>query len=232
MNVSIINKKAALAIFTAAMTVFVVNAQTIPAAPPQSNTPPPVEREPSKIELFKMIELQRDRDLRDLIFKGESPDSRDERGDHALLVAARDGWLDGVRVLLDNRAKPNLRTRVGDSALMVAALGGHEAIVKLLRTKGADINNSGWTALHYAALAGHDKIVRYLLDQGADPAARSPNGVNALMMAARENRTDVIKSLLEYGADPAQKSDNGETALDWAVREEHRQSVDLLKKAK
>jgi uncharacterized protein len=187
---------------------------------------------PAAAELFKMIELQRDKDIRAAMLKGVSPETVDGRGDHALLIVARDGYLDGAKILLDAGAKVNRRNKWGDSAIMVAALSGHENMVRLLRSKGADINNPGWTALHYAATNGHDSVVKYLLDQGADPLAAGANGVTALMMAARENRTGAINVLLEYGADPKQKNAKGETAYDWAVREEHASAIEILKKAK
>jgi uncharacterized protein len=187
---------------------------------------------PAVTELFKFIELQRTSEIRGALLKGVKADSTDARGDHALLVVAREGFVDGAKTLLDAGAKINLRNKFGDSALMVAALSGHEPMVKFLRSKGADINNSGWTALHYAAIGGHDNVVKYLLGQGADPSATSVNGVTALMMAARENKTGAVSMLLEYGADTTQKNDKGETAYDWAVREEHRPIMDILKKAK
>jgi uncharacterized protein len=182
-------------------------------------------------DLFKMIELQRDKEIRAAMLKGLSPETTDGRGDHALMIAARDGYVEGAKVLLEAGAKINRRNKWGDSAIMVAALAGHEKMVRFLRGKGADINHSGWTALHYAAINGHDGVVKYLLDQGADPLAAGANGVTALMMAARENKTGAIGVLLEYGADPKQKNDKGETAYDWAVREEHRPAVEALKKA-
>lgn len=184
------------------------------------------------LDLMKMIEIERPAEVRAQLRRGVSPDSVDVRGDSALVVAARSGQLDITQLLVDAGAKVNLRNKWGDTALMVAALNGRDKIVRYLRGKGGDINNSGWTALHYAAVNGHTDVAKYLLDQGANPLASSPNGVTPLMMAARENKTEVVKVLLEYGADIAQKNDKGETAYDWAVREEHKTAVELLKNAR
>ena len=182
-------------------------------------------------DLFKMIELDRPREVRALLLKGVKPDVIDVRGDSALVVAARTGLLPIIEILVDAGAKVNLRNKWGDSALMVAALNGQEKAVRYLRGKGGEVNSAGWTALHYAAVNGHAAVAKYLLDQGANPVAASPNGVSPLMMAARENKNDVVTVLLEYGADLAQKNDKGETAYDWAVREEHKAVIGQLKKA-
>ena len=185
----------------------------------------------SSADLFKMIDLDRPAEVRSLLLKGVKPDVVDERGDSALVVASRTGLLPIAQMLVEAGAKVSLRNKWGDTALMVAALNGHENVVRYLRGKGGDVNNTGWTALHYAAVNGHADIAKYLLDQGANPVASSPNGISPLMMAARENKTEVIKVLLEYGADLAQKNDKGETAYDWALREEHKPAIDMLKKA-
>ncbi len=183
-------------------------------------------------DLMKMIEIERPAEVRAQLRRGVSPDSVDERGDSALVVASRSGQLEVAQILVEGGAKVNLRNTWGDTALMVAALNGRDKIVRYLRGKGGDVNNAGWTALHYAAVNGHAAIAKYLMDQGANPLASSPNGVTPLMMAARENKTEVVKVLLEYGADIAQKNDKGETAYDWAVREEHKSAIDLLKNAR
>ena len=183
-------------------------------------------------DLMKMIEIERPAEVRAQLRRGVSPDSMDERGDSALVVASRSGQLEVAQILVDGGAKVNLRNKWGDTALMVAALNGRDQIVRYLRGKGGDVNNVGWTALHYAAVNGHADVAKYLLDQGANPLASSPNGVTPLMMAARENKTEVVKVLLEYGADITQKNDKGETAYDWAVREEHKLAIDLLKNAR
>jgi uncharacterized protein len=224
-----IHSRAAVLLATAVMATMPLLADTSLAQIPMEPAKPIT---PAAAELFKMIELQRDGEIRAAMLKGVSPETVDGRGDHALMIAARDGYIDGAKVLLDAGAKVNRRNKWGDSAIMVAALSGHEKMVRLLRSKGADINNTGWTALHYAAINGHDSIVKYLLDQGANPLAVGANGVTALMVAARENKTGAINVLLEYGADPKQKNDKGETAYDWAVREEHRPAIEALKNSK
>jgi ankyrin repeat protein len=99
---------------------------------------------------------------------------------------------------------------------MYAALKGHLALVKLLISKDADVNKSGWTPLHYAATHGDEDIVRLLLDQHAFVNAGSPNGTTPLMMAAQYGRPTTVKLLIEEGAEPLLKNEQGLNALDFA----------------
>ncbi|MEO8137461.1 MAG: ankyrin repeat domain-containing protein, partial [Betaproteobacteria bacterium] len=107
------------------------------------------------------------RTVAELLRRGVDPQTVNERGEVALLAAAREGSIEVVRALLKGRAKVNQRNAHGDSAIMMAALNGHLAVVKVLRDAGAAINHPGWTPLLYAAINGHDAIVEYLLSSGA-----------------------------------------------------------------
>ncbi len=171
------------------------------------------------------------RSVQELLKKGVDSNSADERGDHALFVAARTGALPMVRALVDGKAKVDLRTRHGDTAMMAAALGGHLPVVKFLRESGGAVNYKGWTPLLYAAHNGHTQVVKYLLEQGADPTTAAPNGVTALMLAAREGHGDAVKALIDYGVDLKQKNELGEDAVYWANRAERPDMVKLLNEA-
>jgi ankyrin repeat protein len=55
--------------------------------------------------------------------------------------------------------------------LSYAAGNGHEAVVKLLLEKGAELetkDSSGRTPLSYAAGNGHEAVVKLLLEKGAE----------------------------------------------------------------
>ena len=62
-------------------------------------------------DLMKMIEIERPAEVRAQLRRGVSPDSVDERGDSALVVASRSGQLEVVQILVDGGAKVNLRNK-------------------------------------------------------------------------------------------------------------------------
>ena len=82
-----------------------------------------------------------------------------------LMMAAYEGQIVRVRMLLEKGADPNARDSDGDTALMFAAFRGHPAIVHLLLTYGADVDamaGNRWTALRAAKSGGHLRIVEML----------------------------------------------------------------------
>jgi ankyrin repeat protein len=56
-----------------------------------------------------------------------------------------------------------------------AALNGHDATVRLLLERGAEVSSKtkdGWTALSITALNGYDTTVRFLLERKAEVDAK------------------------------------------------------------
>ena len=72
-----------------------------------------------------------------LLKRGLDVNARNERGDTALVIAARDGRDALVEILLNNGADPNLRTKAGYSALTIAKENGHANVAERLVAHGA-----------------------------------------------------------------------------------------------
>ena len=85
------------------------------------------------------------------------------------------------------------------STLMWAAEEGHEAVVRLLLDRGADIESRdteyGQSPLSLAARYGHEAVVRLLLDRGADTESRSRNGMTPLRYAEMRGREKTVELL-------------------------------------
>ena len=161
--------------------------------------------------------------------RGMDPNTVDPAGQPVLLVAARTGALEVVKVLASAQVDLNRRNGAGETAIMLAALQGHIEIVKFLIGQEAEVNQPGWTALVYAATSGHSEIVKILIDNHAYIDATSPGGVTALMMAVRGGHVATVRLLLEEDADPSVRNDVGESALTWAEKRPDSDMAKLLR---
>ncbi|MBX9848132.1 MAG: ankyrin repeat domain-containing protein, partial [Rhodocyclaceae bacterium] len=101
-----------------------------------------------------------------LVNRGMDVNSVDPAGNTLLHVAARNGNVRLLEILLKGKANPNARNRVGDSPLMLAAYNGKLPAMDFLLTAGAELNHTGWTPLHYAVFAEQAEMVSYLLRKG------------------------------------------------------------------
>ncbi len=165
---------------------------------------------------------------------GMDPNAADEKGNTALIAAAKAGQREMVNLLLDEGAEIDGRDKkFGGTALVWAAIRGRTETVKLLLERGATSNAkekmNGMSALHTAAVRGHTDTVKVLLDKGVDVNTRDKAGRTALMWAANRGQTDTVRLLLDRGADIQAKDDTREmTALMTAAFMGRADTVELL----
>jgi hypothetical protein len=166
------------------------------------------------------IELGNLSAVRDWLDEGLDPNFRGDRIGTGLMIAAWEGNVEMMELLVSRGANVNATNDRGEQALMLAAWKGRLGAVRWLLDKGARINRQGreWSALHYAVFAGHEEVTKLLIERGADVNARSTNGSSVLMMAAREGRETLARTLLARGAETSTANDRGEDALHWALR--------------
>ena len=168
-------------------------------------------------DFFRAIDLSDTRTVSQLLTRGFDPNSRDEKGQPALVLALKGGAQGVVELLLAHpQLDPGLRNPVGESALMMAALKGNLAAAKVLVERGSPLQHEGWAPLHYAASAPDEQVLRLLLDRGVALDARAANGSTALMMAATYGSEASVKLLLERGADTRLRNGAGRSAADFA----------------
>lgn len=121
----------------------------------------------------------------------------------------------------------------GRTSLHFAVREGHDQIVDLLITRGANVDvpdKYGQTPLHWAAKEGHDKTVRLLLDAGAAVKQQDNAGRTALHCAAWNAQDHIVEMVLDAGVDVM---DSGKwTALHEAACCGHVTIVDVLLKKK
>ncbi|TVU06259.1 hypothetical protein EJB05_49461 [Eragrostis curvula] len=136
--------------------------------------------------------------------------------------------------LLDHGGDPGAPDAKGSTPLHDAAEQGHCEAVRLLLSKGVDVDpvNHRGTPLHLAAAKDRDQVVKILLehdaDAGADANFMSPSGPSILMEAVDDGLTDMVKFLLESGADPNIADEDGKIPIMCAAVHGHRELVEIL----
>jgi ankyrin repeat protein len=181
-----------------------------------------------------------------------TPDTRVATGDPGgpgipiLVLAARAGSVQVVRLLTSLKADLNATNEAGETALMLAAFvpddvgepgtpasGAHFEIVRVLVEAGAALENPGrLTAVGYAAYTGHVEILRYLLDRGASPDGGATGDQHPiptpLGMAVMKGHVDAVRLLLERGANPRIKAPAGLDPLASAQRANRHELLPML----
>ena len=124
-----------------------------------------------------------------------------------LHLAARDGELEIVKILVENGARINIRNREGETPLYLAASRGRNEVTEYLLDKGAFVscpeNNMNRTGLHNAVINGYTPIVDMLLEKGADVSLADMYGKTPLDYAFNAGFDKIGYKLLVAGADDA-----------------------------
>ncbi|XP_077443980.1 NF-kappa-B inhibitor epsilon [Stigmatopora argus] len=161
-----------------------------------------------------------------LVAKMVSIELQDQDGNTALHVACHHG-LTTCADEMASEMSPSKLSRVletqnwrGLACLHLAALSRQHQIMKLLLTKGADLNiqegTSGKTALHLAVEMNDPTSVKLLLSSGANVDAAMFNGCTPLHLAVGRQDATIANLLCQSGADTMLRNLEDETALDLA----------------
>jgi hypothetical protein len=149
-----------------------------------------------------------------------------------LHLAAYFGLKEAI-ALLENGHDLNSKDSDGQTPLSWAAQNGHEAVVRLLLEKSAELetkdNHYGQTPLSWAARNGHEAVVALLLEKGVGLETKDKYfSQTPLSWAARNGHEAVVTLLLEKGAGLETKDSYSQTPLSWAAQNGHEAVVTLL----
>ncbi|KAL3829126.1 hypothetical protein ACJIZ3_017928 [Penstemon smallii] len=133
-----------------------------------------------------------------------------------LHIAAANGQIEILSLLLDRFVKPDVLNRHKQTPLMLAAMHGKILCVRKLIEAGGNIlmfdSRNGRTCLHYAAYYGHSDCLQAILSAArtSQVAAswgysrfvniRDGKGATPLHLASRQRRSECVHILLENGA--------------------------------
>ena len=115
--------------------------------------------------------------------------------------------------------------------LVLATLGGHIGLVKLLVSKGADVNHKkqgGHSSLQYAVSKGYKNILEFLLEHKADVNILDDRQDSALHRASAIGRLNIATILLDNGARVNAQNKEGNTPLHLACEDEKNEICFLL----
>ncbi|GFZ10997.1 hypothetical protein Acr_22g0003950 [Actinidia rufa] len=134
----------------------------------------------------------------------------------ALHLAAANGQIQVLSMLLDRSVNPDVLNRHKKTPLMLAAMHGKISCVERLIQAGANIlmfdSLHGRTCLHYAAFYGRSDCLQAILSAAhSTPVAnswgfarfvniRDKSGATPLHLAARQGRPECVHILLDSGA--------------------------------
>ena len=149
-----------------------------------------------------------------------------------LIIAARDGKLDFVKVLLryeaNIEARGTIKTVEGVikdcTALWVAACNGHFDVVRLLIEQSAEVDSGtsiNSTPLRAAAFMGHLDIVRCLVENGADVNAPTNFNSTPLMITCYKGHPNIASYLVKHGANINLHDNHGRSCLHYASERGH-----------
>lgn len=163
--------------------------------------------------------------------------------DDDFIRACENGNRTRAEQLLEEGA--NIEARDGSdrqTALVFAANRGYADVVRMLITRGANINaqdDKGWTALSEASYRGRHDVVEFLLENGASTLLStswldSREYGNALFWCIESTRNEYSKKvsitelLLEHNAEPEGYNDACQDALAIAQSRGYTEIVELL----
>jgi ankyrin repeat protein len=155
----------------------------------------------------------------------------------ALCKAAREGYLDSIKALLDQGVNVNSEAPafLYNTAILSALQGGHLFIVEYLITQGADISvikkEQGISLFCEAAELGRLSVVQWLVAQGVpvdEESKRQGVKMTALLCAANRGQLTVIQWLFSKGASLNHPTSQGDVALLLAARQGHLNVVTWL----
>ena len=168
--------------------------------------------------LFAAVKVGNSSLVEKTLQSGADVNAIDKYGETPLIIAARRGMLQCMRLLIREGASVNWlpNEQLGSTALFYSAYTGNLSCLRELLYHSADVNLancSNRTPLWAAVINGQTECLRALITAGAAVNFTSRDGYSVLMEASAVGHTEGVKLLLSAGAHVNYTRSNGETAL-------------------
>lgn len=167
-----------------------------------------------------------------LLDRGANVNLGDRNGTTPLCVAADDGHVDNVKMLLRANADIGAHCNVDkNTPLHIAASRDHGSVVEVLLDAGAVLearNRLSNTPLHAAVLGDNKSVLQLLIKAGADVAAKNNSGETPLHLAVTRRMASMVKVLLAAGAPLEARNKRGATPLWLAANYDSAETAQLL----
>ena len=148
-------------------------------------------------------------------------------GETPLSLAAQNGYIDVILLLLKNGANVNAQDGNGNTALHYAVEQELESVVSWLIEQGAAngiVNKNSETAEDIAIRTGQGKVAQQISECHTVEEQR----ITSLFLAAAHNQKDVVERLLKHGGGVNTRDKDGNTPLHHAVKNGHEEMVETL----
>lgn len=177
----------------------------------------------------KVLEAMFDKEGPMLNYIEESDNSKQQTPLH---IAAKNGHVDVVKILIQNGAQVRAKHHGGKTPLHLACQYGRFVVVKeLIGYESASIHDTDDrmnTPLHLAAFWGNFGIVQYLINNKANVNSKNDKDKTPLFLAAEQGWQKTSEILLNASVDVTIEDINKRTALQISCMEGHVEVVAML----